>query len=84
MKITIAEKKVAPVNITTLSVGEVFYLSNEIQQRLDKKERNYYMVTTRNGHREYCSLKSGAIVSFNTDCSVIKVDCALIIYDTIE
>ena len=81
MKIAVAEKKAA-VNITTLPVGEVFCLSNEMH--LNKKERNYFIVTTRNGHREYYNLKSGAYKPFNTDCSVIEVDCSLTIYDTIE
>ena len=82
MKLIVTEKKVASVDITSLSSGDVFCLANEMH--LNKKERNYFIVTARNGHREYYNLKNGANKPFNTDCSVIKVDCSLTIYDTIE
>lgn len=84
MKIAVVEKKVTPVDITTLSVGDVFCLYSDIQKYLDKKVRSYYMVTTRNGHRGYYNVNNGQNKPFNTDCRVVKVDCSLMIYDTIE
>lgn len=81
MKI-IAEKKQTSVDITSLSSGDVFCLANEMH--LNKKERNYFMAATRNGHREYYNLRNGANLPFNSDCPVIKVDCVLTIYDIME
>lgn len=84
MRITVAEKKVTPIDITALSVGDVFCLHNEIEKYLNKKDRTYYIVTSRNGHREYYNLSNGQNRPLNTDCPVVKVDCILTIYDTIE
>lgn len=79
MKLTFAEKELPrPKILRDLPSGTVFGLYNQIE--LNQNARNYYMVITRNGHREYLDLWDGSFRPLNTDCPVMIMDCALTIY----
>lgn len=79
MKLTFAEKELPrPKILRNLPSGTVFGLYNQID--LNQNDRDYYMVITRNGHREYLDLRDGSFRPLNTDCPVMIMDCALTIY----
>lgn len=79
MKLTFTEKELPrPKILRNLPSGTVFGLYNEIE--LNQNDRDYYMVITRNGHREYLDLRDGSFRPLNADCPVMIMDCALTIY----
>ena len=81
MEITFAQKTPSPkiVPIKDLPVGAVFIRFSEADK--PKDEVDYYLVTMRNGHKEYINLNDSAYCSLAYDrLSVIQMDCALTIY----
>ena len=79
MKINFSSKKpITPKKVTNLPSGTVFILHNEIA--VPEDERDYYIVLTRNGHRDYYNFSNGAFRPLNDDCPVVIVDCALTVY----
>ena len=79
MKISFTEKaKPQPKILKNQSSGTVFGLYNEME--LNQEDRDYYIVITRNGHREYYNLADGSFRPLNDNCPVMVMDCALTIY----
>ena len=79
MKITFSPKaNPQPKILKDLPSGTVFGLYKKID--INQEDRDYYIVATRNGHREYCDLVNGSIRPLDEDCWVIVMDCALTIY----
>ena len=76
------EKQIKGKSVKDLISGTVFSLYNE--RDADMEDKNYYMVCTRNGHREYFNLMNGSFKALNDDCPVLVVDCALTIYGIID
>lgn len=81
MEITFAQKSptLKAVPIRDLPVGAVFIRESEAHR--PKNEVDYYLVTMRNGHKEYINLNDSVYYSLNNDnLSVIQMDCALTVY----
>lgn len=81
MEIAFAQKTPTPkiVPIKDLPVGAVFVRESEIHK--PKEEADFYLVTMRNGHREYINLNASAYYPLaNDNLPVIQMDCALTIY----
>lgn len=76
------EKEIKSKQVRNLPSGTVFILYSEYF--INSEDRDYYIVLTRNGHREYYNLLNGAFKSFNDDCPVVVVDCALSVYGVTE
>ena len=79
MKISFTEKaKPQPKILKNQPSGTVFGLYNEME--LNQEDRDYYIVISRNGHREYYNLSDGSFKPLNDNCPVMVIDCALTIY----
>ena len=81
MEITFAQKNpiLKHVFIRDLPVGAVFIRESEAYK--SKEKVDYYLVTARNGHKEYVNLNTSICYSVGNDSfPVIQMDCALTIY----
>ena len=79
MEITFAQKTSKPVLLEDLPVGAVFIREFEIHK--PKDEADYYLVTMRNGNKEYIHLNTSTYYALANDrLPVIQMDCALTIY----
>lgn len=79
MKISFTPKaKPQPKILKNQPSGTVFGLYNEMD--INQEDRDYYIVITRNGHREYYNLADGSFRPLNDNCPVMVMDCALTIY----
>ena len=79
MKYRFSEKdKPAPKKLKDLYSGTVFGLYNELD--INQEDRDYYIILTHNGHREYYNLADGSFRPLNDDYPVIVMDCALTFY----
>lgn len=79
MKYKFSEKdKPAPKMLKDVCSGTVFGLYKELH--FAQEDRDYYIVLTRNGHREYYNLANGSYRPLNNDCPVVIMDCALTFY----
>jgi hypothetical protein len=79
MKISFTQKaKPQPKILKNQPSGTVFGLYNEMD--FNQEDRDYYIIITRNGHREYYNLADGSFRPLNDDCPIMVMDCALTIY----
>ena len=83
MKINFSPKKpITPKKVKDLPSGTVFILHNEMD--IPEDARNYFIVLTRNGHRDYHNISNGSFRPLNDDCPVAIVDCSLTVYSIKE
>ena len=79
MKYRFSEKdKPTPKILRNQPSGIVFGLYNELN--INQEDRDYYIILTHNGHREYYNLADGSFRPLNDDCPVIVMDCAFTFY----
>ena len=79
MKYKFSEKdKPSCKRLRDLPSGTVFGLYNELN--VNQEDRDYYIVLTHNGHREYYNLANGSFKPFHDECPVFVMDCALTFY----
>lgn len=85
MEIAFAQKNPTPkpVPVRDLPVGAVFMRYFEADK--PKNEVDYFLITMRNGHREYLNLNDSVYYPVgNDELFVIQMDCALTVYGVKE